>query len=192
MSQTAKTCQPGDEGPVTVSVSRKVRPGREAEYEAWIHEITQIASRFEGHQGINVLRPSAQTNDEYVTIYRFDSYQHGRQWEQSPERKVQIEKLEGLVEGDASYTRVTGLEFWFEFPQVSAAAKPSPHKMAVTLIVVVFSLIYPMQVFIGPQLAGWPLWCRILLFVTLQVLLMTYIVMPRITYMLRRWLYDVS
>jgi antibiotic biosynthesis monooxygenase (ABM) superfamily enzyme len=47
------------DGPVTVSVARRVRPGREAQYEAWVRGITAAAARFPGHLGINVLRPSS-------------------------------------------------------------------------------------------------------------------------------------
>lgn len=191
MTQPAKSCRPGEEGPVTVSVLRRVRPGREADYEAWVRDVTHMASRFPGHQGVNVLRPSSETNEEYVVIYRFDSYEHGRQWEQSPEREKQIEKLSDLADGEATYSRVTGLEFWFDLPKVPTAAKPSPHKMALTLIVVVFSLIYPMQLLIGPHLNDWPLWGRVLMFGTVQVLLMTYVVMPRVTHLLRDWLFKV-
>ena len=35
------TVEPGQEGPVTVSISRRVKPGREADYEAWLHGIVE-------------------------------------------------------------------------------------------------------------------------------------------------------
>lgn len=175
--------------PVTVSVSRKVRPGREDDYEAWVRGISAVAAGFPGHQGVSVLRPSPATDNKYVLIYRFDSYAHAHLWEVSDERKNWIEKLDGLVEGEADYKKVTGLEFWFDLPEVPVAAKASPHKMAFTLVVVVFVLVYALQLAIGPMLAPWPLWARVLLGVTVQVLLMTYVVMPRVTRLLKGWLY---
>ena len=56
-------------GPVTISVARRVVPGREADYEEWLRGITADALRFPGHMGVNVLRPTSGAN-EYVTIFR--------------------------------------------------------------------------------------------------------------------------
>ncbi len=176
--------------PVTVSVSRKVVPGREQDYEAWVRGISALAASFPGHQGVNVLRPSPATDNKYVVIYRFASYADSRKWEESSEREVWIDKLDGLAEGEPDYKKVTGLEFWFDLPEVPVAAKASPHKMALTLIVVVFCLVYALQLAVGSMLETWPLWARVLLAVSVQVILMTYLVMPRVTRLLKNWLYE--
>jgi len=175
--------------PVTVSVARKILPGHEAAYEDWIKGVSATAAKYQGHQGINVLRPSTSNDHEYVLIYRFDTYEHGRAWENSKERKAWVEKLDGIAAGDATYKKVTGIEFWFDLPSVSAALKPSVHKMALTLMVVVFALVYPMQLYLGPPLGVYPLWFKVLCIVVIQVVLMTYVVMPRVTHILKPWLF---
>lgn len=190
MELSGKTQPDQHEAPVTVSVSRRVQPGREADYEAWIHGIAQAASGFEGHQGINVLRPSDQTGGRYVLIYRFDSDAHARAWENSDARNHWIAKLDGLAEGDAERKRVTGLEVWFDLPEIPAAAHAPRHKMAFVLVVVVFVLVFPLQVYLGPHLGFLPRWGQSLTIVTLQVLLMTYLVMPRVTKLLKPWLFS--
>lgn len=190
-SSTQIPLGPGPE-PVTVSVARKILPGKEAAYEEWIKGISADAAAYPGHQGISVIRPSKSTGDEYVLIYRFDSYEHGRAWELSEQRLGWMDKLEGLAAGDATYKKVTGLEFWFDLPSVPLAAKPSPHKMALVLIVAVFSLIYPMQVYLAPLMGDFPMWVRVLCIVVLQVLLLTYIVMPRVTRLLKPWLFKTG
>lgn len=177
------------DGPVTTSVARKIMPGQEAAYEAWIVGVSHAAAQYPGHQGVSVLRPSQATQGEYVLIYRFDSYTHGRAWEESDERHAWVQKLDGISVGQATFTKVTGLEFWFDLPTVSVALKPTPYKMALTLIVVVFSLVYPLQLTFGAWLSGAPLWLKVLVIVVLQVLLMTYIVMPRVTHLLKPWLF---
>lgn len=178
--------------PVTVSVSRRVQPGREPDYEAWVHGIAEAATEFAGHQGLNVLRPSDQTGGRYVLIYRFDSDAHAEAWEASPERAHWIAKLDGITEGEGERKRVTGLEVWFDLPDVPASAHAPRYKMALVLIVVVFGLVFPLQVFLGPHLTGLPRWVQSLTIVTIQVLLMTYVVMPRVTAMLRSWLYHAN
>lgn len=61
--------------------------------------------------------------------------------------------------------------------------------MALTLIVVVFCLVYPIQLTVGAWLSDVALWAKVLVIVVLQVLLMTYIVMPRVTHLLKAWLF---
>lgn len=178
-----------DTSGLTVSVARRVRPGREKDYETWISDISRVAATFPGHQAVNVLRPSQATGGEYVIIYRFDTQEHAQAWENSPERAAFLERLDDLIEGDWSVKRVTGLEFWFDLPQIPAGATPSPHRMALTLIVVVFVLVYLINLVFGSWLALLPLPLRVLALVVLQVLLMTYVVMPRVTQLLKGWLY---
>lgn len=86
--------------PITISVSRRVRPGREADFEDWIRGVAEAASHFDGQQGLSILRPSDQTGGRYVLIYRFDSYEHAAAWETSPERAHWVAKLEGISHGD--------------------------------------------------------------------------------------------
>lgn len=177
------------DGPVTVSISRKIKLGREADYEAWLHGVVEAASRYAGHMGVNVLRPSTKTGGRYVLIYRFDSWENGQAWEQSAERKVWVAKLGELVEGEDETRKVTGLEAWFDLPEVATTAHAPRWKMALVLVVVVFVIVFPLQLLILPRTADWPAWLRTLTIAVIQVLLMTYLVMPRVTAALKSWLF---
>lgn len=176
-----------DCGPVTISISRTVIPGREADYEAWVQGITAQALEFPGHMGVNVIRPTPPSS-EYVTIFRFDSYQHSRDWEESDIRADWLSRLEGVTEGEEAVEKGTGLEFWFNLPELPAA-HPSPHKMALVLLVVVYVMLTVINFLLTPLTGDWPGPVRLLLTVLCQVLLMTYLVMPRVTRMLKNWLY---
>ena len=186
---TELAVEPGQEGPVTVSISRRVRAGHEAEYETWLHGIIEAASDFPGHMGVNILRPSGKTDGRYVLIYRFDSWAHCETWEKSETRAHWVRQLAEIVEGEAETRRVTGLEAWFDLPEVPAAKHAPQWKMAITLIVVVFAIVFPLQLLILPLTSDWPHAARTLLIAVIQVLLMTYLVMPRVTKLLRGWLF---
>lgn len=178
-----------DSDPVTITVFRRIRPGREAEYEDWIRGISAVASRFEGQQGLSVLRPSDQNGGHYVLIYRFDSHENAAAWENSSERADWITRLDGISDGDGDRKTATGLEVWFDLPKVPAASPPPRHKMAVVLIAVIFALVFTLQIVLGPYMADWPRWTQVLTIVTIQVLSMTYLIMPVITALLKRWLF---
>ncbi len=178
--------------PVTLCVSRKVRPGFETDYEDWLAEIIELASAQPGYLGVDVLKPSARTGNDYVIIFRFDSYAHCRAWELSKGRAAATAKLEGMIEGVATVKQVTGLEFWFELPEIPAGATASRHKMAITVAVVIYALALAVQGIFGAHLAELPLAVRLLVVVTIQVSLMTYVLMPAVTKLLKPWLYGAS
>ena len=178
--------------PVTVSVSRRVQPGREADFEEWLRGISAAAAKFDGQQGLSILRPSEQTGGRYLMIYRFDDLEHATAWENSTERAQWISRLEGISDdSDVDRSTATGLEVWFDLPEVTAPvpAHPPRHKMAVVLISVIFALVFALQVFLGPFIIDWPRWTQTLTIVTIQVLAMTYLIMPAITVLLKRWLF---
>ncbi|PKG98544.1 antibiotic biosynthesis monooxygenase [Paraglaciecola sp. MB-3u-78] len=182
-------CEPGDEGPVTVSIARKIKAGYENEYEIWISGVIEAASGYNGHMGSNVLRPAPSTDDEYVIIYRFDTYANCMKWEQSDLRQQWLDKLEAMVEGESTTRRGTGLEFWFDLPELPLNKKPSAHKMALVLIIVVYLLVMAINVIFQPLFEGMNIWLRSLVVVVGQVLLLTYIVMPWVTRLLKGWLF---
>lgn len=177
--------------PVTVSIARKVRPGAETQYENWLHRISEVATHFPGHQGVHVLKPSTKTGGEYVLIVGFSSYARQKAWEDSAERQRFLNELseKNLIEGDTEIKKVSGLEFWFTLPEIPASATPNRHKMALILIVVVFSLLVVINLIFGPWLNVLPFILKLAVMVIGQVLLMTYLVMPAITRVLKEWLY---
>lgn len=178
-----------NQAPVTVSIARQIRPGREKDYEDWVSGVTAAASAWPGYQGVNILRPGAATDYSYVTIYRFETWQQCHSFEVSEVRKHWLDKLGDMAEGEAAVKKVTGLEFWFDLPDVPAEAKPSPHKMALVITVVAYLVVLGLNLAFGSLVAGLPIWLKAMVFVSAQVLFMTYVVMPRVTRLLRPWLY---
>ena len=73
----------GPDEPVTVTVARRVEPGREPEFEKWAGRLTAAAARFPGFLGAGLLRPGHVGADWHV-VYRFDTPAHLAAWEQSP------------------------------------------------------------------------------------------------------------
>jgi hypothetical protein len=177
--------------PVTVTVRRKVRPGREADYEAWLARLTEGAARdFPGYLGADFHRPGP--GGAYRSVFRFDSLDRLEAFERSDYRARMLTEAAPIFAADAAWERMTGLEFWFDPPPGTRLPQPSPHRMAVVLIAVVFVLVLALNLALGPLLAGWPLPLRLLLTVTLQVGLMTYVIMPRLTPRIARFIYPTS
>ena len=121
--------------------SRRVRPGREADFETWAHGIVAAARQFPGHLG-------------------------------------------------ASVQQLTGLETWFKLPGSNVPTmKPPPRwKMWLVSLVAVYPLVLAFQALLVPKMTRLPLALRALLFPLVLLSLMTFVVMPMVTRLLRRWL----
>lgn len=174
--------------PVTVVVRRRIKPGAGPAYEALLDRLTAAARTLPGYLGAEFHRPAAPGQD-YVSVFRFDNVEHLAAFEASELRAGFLAEVAPLSEADAIWQRMTGLEFWFDPPKGTVVAQPSPHRMAVVLVTVVFALVLAINLAIGPLMAGWPLPLRLLLTVALQVGLMTYVIMPRLTRALAPWIY---
>ena len=175
--------------PVTTTVTRRVKPGHEPFYEQFLEGIIAAASRFPGHLGVEVFRPESATAGEYRIVYRFDNAQHLRQWLDSDEHATWLERAEPHAIGPTRTSIVTGLESWFTLPGRPGAPPPPPYKMALVTWITIFPLITGFVAVTRPLLKGLPLVLSLGITTAVTVPLMTWVVMPRVTRLLRRWLY---
>ena len=83
---------------------------------------------------------------------------------------------------------LTGLESWFTLP-TQPGAPPPRYKMAVLTWVTIFPLITLVVVVSAPLMGSLPLVLRLGVTTLVTVSLMTWVVMPRVTRLLRGWLY---
>lgn len=178
--------------PVTVVVRRRVRPGHEADYEAWLRRLTTAVRDVPGYLGTQVQPPSPTGPREYTSVFRFDTLANLQAFEASDLRARFLAEVTPFVEADAVWERMTGLEFWFAPPPGTVVPQPSPFRMALLLIAVVYLLVLSIGWGIGQALAAWPYPLRLLVTITLEVFLMTYYLMPRLTRWLARWIYPTT
>jgi len=179
----------GARGPITTEVTRRVRPGHEGAYEEFLEGIIATASRYPGHLGVEVFRPSAG-GDEYRIVYRFDGSTHLRRWLDSDEHAAWLERAEPHVIGPMRTRFLTGLETWFTLPDRPGAPPPPPYKMALLTWVTIFPVLTVVVLALEPVLTGIALVPRLALTTAVTVPLMTWVVMPRVTRLLRGWLFS--
>jgi hypothetical protein len=175
--------------PVTVTVARRVAPGRDREFEKWLDGILGAAASFPGFLGGGALRPG-RLGDDWHVVYRFASPAQLERWESSPQREQWLARGEALID-DTAVQRVSGLETWFSLPGRTAPAPPR-WKMALVTLVAIIPLVSLMNVFVLPQFAHWPVVARTVLFSGTLTGLMTWVVMPRLTRVFQRFLYGSS
>jgi uncharacterized protein len=191
------------EGPITVIVSRTAKRGKIKEFEDWMDGIVHESLKFEGHLGVDVIRPVEHSKPEYVIIFRFNTLDNLLKWERSQVRKEWLEKSKDVVEGEDKVQKLTGLEFWFtpssahrtehEVNNNEASGQPvnlpPRYKMAIVTAGIVFVLLNTLIPQIEQLTAPLPLVLSSLLGVIIMVFLMTYLIMPSVTKLLKPWLY---
>jgi hypothetical protein len=168
-----------------------VSPGRQDAFEDWYEGIIGAAQRYPGFLGSGILRPKeARGGDagDWHVVYRFADSAALHRWESSPERAEWLAKADDFVEETTGVSRVSGLETWFAMPGRTAPAPPKWKMFVVTLLAIV-PLVLLMNVLVLPELSGWPLIGRTLVFSGTLTGLMTWVVMPRMTRLFRGFLY---
>jgi antibiotic biosynthesis monooxygenase (ABM) superfamily enzyme len=181
----------GDDGAAVV-VTHRVRADRHDEYERWLEEIVPLCKASVGCLDWHVVRPIAGVTETYTVIVRFDTTTHLKQWMQSGERNRLIEKVQPLFVGADDFYISSGLDFWFT-PAGAKARLPVRWKQ----YVLTWSAIYPLALVVpfavAPvlRLSGVPaiLPVTTLAVTAVVVFLMVYVVMPRYTRLVQRWLF---
>lgn len=178
-----------EESQVTAIISHVVRSGREQGYEEWFRGIAAEARTFKGHLGVSTIRPQDHIHPEYVVILKFDRYNNLKTWLESDVRREWIERLQPLIEKPETIQTLTGLETWFSLPHQPLKSPPSRYKMALVTWLGVFVTLASVSRLLAPLLSGLPVLLNQLVTTGLVVALLTYLIMPRLTQLFKRWLY---
>ena len=174
---------------VTAVISHYVRPGRESGYEEWLQGISQTARQFEGHEGVTILRPQPDSTGEYVAILRFNKYKNLCNWMRSTQRQEWIDRAKPLTVKPENVQILTGLEALVSLPN-NASPPPPKYKTAFVTWIGVFVCVSTLGYFLAPYLAGLPYLLRQAIMTGLIVLLLAYVVMPRLTRLFYKWLHS--
>src|SRR5919106_5378903 len=172
---------PGGDPPVTAVASRRVKQGREQEFEEWLSGILAAAKEAPGYLGSEVLRPSDSEDDnEYRIVFRFDHASNLHAWENSEERRRWLRKGEPLQHEEKVHV-LTGLETWFTLPSKAGEPSPPRYKMVVVTWLGVFPIVMIIFSMFGHWLNLLPTLVRTLVFTAVVGKLLNYVVMSRLT-----------
>ena len=175
---------------VTAVIEHAVRQASVDRYEDWLRKVVPIAARFPGHRGVNVIRPAAGGLQYTITIH-FDSLPHAQEWFASDLRRRLVEEVAPLLQAAETIETRSGLEFWFHPPPGQPPAKRY-RQFLLTLSVIfpltmaVPALLHRLQG-VAPWLGGYVV--AHLVSAAIVVALMVYVIMPRYTRLMARWLY---
>lgn len=192
------------DGSVTVVISDHVRPGKGQEFERWVTGISEELEKSGGIIGHTTVQASGYAHPEYVTVLRFASVDDLCRWEESPQLEEWLERREGITIGGPTFHSQNGMVTWFTLPGHHVVVPPPNYKMALVAYVGISVLLLSVLPILGLLFGSQPYLAAPIRF-TLQFVtsilfsaliltfLMTWVVMPLLTWLTRRWLFpDLS
>ena len=179
---------------VTVLITRRVSPGHEAGFEQASEHMTAGARSFPGYLGGRLVRPEAEGGTDatlYNVVFAFDIAAHLQAWQDSPVRSLALAAIAPHIEGQ-TVRRVSGLGRWFAAPTGPKQSPPPRWKVAVVTWLGICPMVYVLFLLLCELLAPWPLLPHVMLLTSLVVVIMTWLVAPQLTRLLKPWLYPAK
>ncbi len=183
---------PEHEPNASAVITHHVKDAHTEHYENWLGEIVPLCKTYPGHLGVLVIRPVVGATTTFTVVIRFDTREHLCTWMQSEDRKRLIEKAKPFLIEDDRFLVRSGLDFWFT-PEAAKAKLPTRWKQ----FLVTWSAIFPLSLIMVPTMdlmlnrLGLPdnRYVKTMCVTFVVVLLMVYVVMPRYTKLVHRWLF---
>lgn len=167
-------------------VRRRAKPGCEQAYEALVRAMFEEASRFPGYLSAEMI-PPAQPQGEYQIIQRFATELDIERWNASEIRRIWLERLSTVAEGDPEYRLLTGLDAWFA-PSAISSSPPPRWRMTVVSWLGIYPTVALLLWFVAPLLTSLPFLLRTAIFTLMVAVAMSYLVMPCLTRSMAWWL----
>ncbi len=172
-------------GPVHVAITRRIKPGREAEFQEAVREFFKTSFSQIGVHGASMLVPTpGSTSSEYGILRTFANEEARDAFYASPVYQTWKERIAPLTEGEPQHRQLHGLEAWFRSPKTP----PPRWKMAAATFLGVFPVAMVLNLALGPLIRSWPFLISNAVFNVCVVALLTWVVMPFVTRLFHGWL----
>jgi uncharacterized protein len=176
----------------TAVITHRVRHDKHADYEKWHEEIVPLCRAAPGYLDWHIVRPIPGLSETYTIIIRFDTTEHLKDWMESETRARMIENVQPLLVTGDDFFVSSGLDFWFT-PTGAKAKVPVRWKQYLVTWSAIFPLVLGVPLVVTPFLEylGVPDDSLISTLVVTGIVvgLMVYVVMPRYTKLIERWLF---
>jgi antibiotic biosynthesis monooxygenase (ABM) superfamily enzyme len=172
---------------VTVVVAHPVGPDRVDEFLAWQRRVVDAEETFPGFGGSELLPPVPGVQEDWTTVFSFDTEDNLNSWLGSPQRKKLLDEGQGFEQFELH--RISSpFGSWFSPLGRGDVAGPPRWKTALSVLVGLYPTVVLLSLGISEIWRHGKLWETLLLGNVLSVTLLTWVVMPIVTRALAFWL----
>ena len=168
-------------------VRRRAKPGCEEAYESMIRAMFKESMSFPGFLSAELIPPESP-GGEYQIVQHFSTQSDLERWNNSEARFVWLERLRSVADGEPEYRLLSGLDAWFAPTPIPTASHPPKWKMTTVSWLGIFPTVAFLLAFLSPLLNGLPFLVRTAIFTAVVALLMSYVVMPKLSRWMAWWL----
>ena len=170
--------------PIHVVITRRVKIGREGEFQEALLDFFQKSFSQDGVLGADMLTPPPGSNSREFGLLRTFADEKARDaFFESEMFKAWEAKVRTLTEGEPIHRELHGLEAWFR-----SSSPPPRWKMAIATFLGVLPVATVLNVTLGPVILPWNVLLRTAVFNGCMIALLTWAIMPIMTRVLHSWL----
>jgi len=169
-----------------------VKDGCELQFEAELKKHMNEFTAIPANLGVSIFRPGKYHDGVYRVVYKFASQKELNRWHASPTYRAWLEAEENLTIAPPRTEVLTGLETWFTLPGQNVLKPPTKARQAVVTWIAALPVSIIISLVTGPFLDPRPFLVQKVVFVTLLVALLTWVVMPLATRLFARWLFPAE
>lgn len=177
----------------TAVITHHVSAIQQPQYEKWLNEIGPICRASNGLLDWHIIRPIEGLTDTYTVIIRYDNHENLKNWIDSQDRKRLLSKIDNLLADKEDVHINSGLDFLFS-PVGEKPKTPVRWKQFLVTWSAIFPLVLSISLILLPllRLVNVPNihWINTLFVTGAVVALMVYVVMPRYTKLVHKWLFS--
>lgn len=164
----------------------RIRSDRETEFREWRRRILEEVRTWKGFLGTESFDTLDSAHPEFVVVVRFDSRLNLDAWLQSKIRKTFMKEVRRYVDHYALRRIGSGFEGWFD----TSANKnpPASWRQAMVILTALFPVIMTLRQLLFPVFSALPMPAAFLILLTVDMAVLTYVVMPRFTLLMNFWL----
>jgi len=168
---------------IHVAITRKVLPGKEDEFKAALRRFLGESFLHGGVQGAGMITSLPGSDNNEIGILRTFADEAERDAFYESKLFKDWEAYASTITEEPVYRQLTGLEAWFRSPK-----SPPRFKMAFLTLCGVYPTSLFLALSIGPVIKNLPLVARAFITSLCMVGLLTWVVMPSIIKVSKRWL----
>ena len=171
--------------PGSMAVVQRVRPGFETLYRLWSREINTACAQFPGFVDLEVFEP-ASGDDGYVIMIRFQTDAEGQAWQNSQICADLLKAAEPFLDSVSMHEPSRIFGGWFN-SGAAGGGRPELWKDSLVVLFVLYPTVMLISLYITPHIPV-PFAVSIFLGNVISIVLMSWLVMPKVTGMLSFWL----
>jgi len=162
----------------------RIRPEKAAEFQDWRRRILEEARKWNGFLGTESFDALDGVEPEFIVVVRFDSRANLDEWLKSNVRKNFMKEVRSYVHHYTLRRIGSGFEGWFD----TSTTPPARWRQALVILSALFPVIMVMRQLLSPIFLMFPLPVAFLILLTLDMVFLTYVVMPHYSRLMNFWL----